>query len=398
MGNGVYFKMIGCCNPNKDSQKADVYIDKYLDQNNHYIDYKDNHIINNKLNIKEIETRNKNENKIIFTKSKHSSGSGSIGKAKQIYNGENTSSNNNPNASICNNTLQMNNSNFFKNNLISNNLNNKCNINPIDELRHKSSIINFSKYNSNLKDNILEIKTKLFLNGDLFGNKTIEINKYGMKNSLRQRHDGLTIFGIKDNNENQNYPNCDCYFDFEKYDENNNNIKITGKVFEIYLNKKDKKYTLYFLHNSLILYYKVNNEVFFDLDKDYYMILGDIFLTIHVKKKTSLNEKIISIQAEVENEKPKKHTFTPKDMPIKIGRVNCDINIKIPSISKLHSMIDFTDDNFFYKDCGSMNGSTLLIREDDSLRIRGIMNFKLEDISFKIKEVADDNYIIEEKI
>ena len=59
-------------------------------------------------------------------------------------------------------------------------------------------------------------------------------------------------------------------------------------------------------------------------------------------------------------------------------------------------MIDFIDDIFYYKDCGSTNGSTLLIREDDSLKLNGDMNFKLEDISFTIKEVIDDNYIIDE--
>ena len=396
MGNGVYFKMIGCCSPNPDLHKPDICVEKIKEQNNQYIYYKNNHLIKNNTNLNNVETQNKNENKITPTKSKHSSGNSSVGKVKQMFIGENSSSNIFNNISICNNTFQMNNSNVFKNNFISNNIsNNNPYVNPINDLRHKSSINNFSKYNSNLKDNILEIKTKLILNGDLFTNKRIEIDKYGMKNGLRQRHDGLTIFGIKDNNEKNNFHNCDYYFNFEKLDENNN-MKITGKVFEIYVNKKDKKYTLYFLHNSLILYYKINNQIFFDLDKNYYLILGDIFLTIHVKKNSTLNEKIIFIQTEVENEKPKKHSFSPKDTPIKIGRVNCNINIQNPSISKLHSMIDFIDDIFYYKDCGSTNGSTLLIREDDSLKLNGDMNFKLEDISFTIKEVIDDNYIIDE--
>jgi len=41
---------------------------------------------------------------------------------------------------------------------------------------------------------------------------------------------------------------------------------------------------------------------------------------------------------------------------------------------------------FFYKDENSTNGSTLLIKEDDFLKLKGIMNFKLEDIPFTIKE------------
>ena len=63
----------------------------------------------------------------------------------------------------------------------------------------------------------------------------------------------------------------------------------------------------------------------------------------------------------------------------------------------MHSIIEFKDDNYYYKDCGSTNGSTLLIREDDSLTIMGEMSFKLEDVFFRIKEVDDDNYISEEE-
>ena len=321
-----------------------------------------------------------------------------MNKAKQIFVYDN-SSNKDQNLSICNNTFQMNNSNFLKNNLIQNNLNNNNNksFNPIDELRHKNSIINYNKNgNLNIKDNLINIKTKLLLIGDLFSNETIEINKFGMKNGLRKKFDGLSIFGLNEkNNDLQNSNNCDYYIDLEKMNENNNE-NISGRVFEIYINKKSKSYSLYYLHNSLILYYKINNNVFFDLDKDYYLILGDIFLTIMVKKNPETKEKIIQIQTEIENEKPNKYTYNPKEMPIKIGRINCHINIPRPSISKLHSIVDFSNDSFYYKDCGSTNGSTLLVREDDNLKISGEMSFKLEDISFKIKEVYDEDNCIEE--
>ena len=389
MGNSVLLKMSGCCSKDNNIEMKDIYIAKNISDNNKYIiDQNNSHLINNK------ETQNKME-KLVQTKSKHSSGSGSLIKTRQIYMGESSSSNNNANASICNNTFQISNSNIFKNNLVQNNLNNFQKINPIDELRHKNSIINFNKFNTSLKDKAFEIKTKLVLSGDLFSNETIEINKYGMKNGLRQKNDGLTIFGLKENIENPNIHSCDYYFsNFEKIDENENR-KITGKVFEIYLNKKDKKYTLYFLHNSLILYYKIKNDVFLNLDKDYFLILGDIFLTIHIKRNSSNNQKMIHIQADFENEKPKKYVFSPSETPIKIGRVNCQVEIKKPSISKLHSIIDYKNDNFYYKDCGSTNGSTLLIREDDSLKIKGKMSLKLGDISFKICEVEDDNHIIE---
>ena len=293
----------------------------------------------------------------------------------------------------------MNNSNIFKNNLVQNNLNNNAsNMNPIDEIRHKNSVIIFNKYTSKLKDYSIDIKTKLLLSGDLFSNQNVEIDKYGMKNGLRKKNDGLSIFGIKDNNENKNNPSSDYYFDLEKFEENSEiNIKISGRVFEIYLSKACRRYTLYFLHPSLILYYKINNVVYFEAEKDYFIIIGDIFLTIQIKREKDSNEKVMIIHIELENEKPQKFTFTQGDMPIKIGRVNCNIEILKPSISKLHSIIEFKDDNYYYKDCGSTNGSTLLIREDDSLQIMGEMSFKLEDTFFKIKEIDDDNYISEEE-
>ena len=373
MGNGVILKMIKCCNSNKDLKNGDINI-----ENNLIISYK----LNNQ-NINKEEIQNRNDQNVVTTK--HSSGSLSLNKGKKNFSGDNNS-NKEPNVSICYNTFKLSNSNLIKNNLVQNNINKNNKYfpnNPLDELRLKDSTIN---------NNNIDIKTKLILTGELFSNKSIEIDKFGMKNGLRQKNDGLSIFGIKDNNDNttQNSSDCDYYFDLEKIDETYNS-KLKGKIFAIYINKITQKYNLYFLNETLILYYKINHNIFFDTEKDYYLILGDIFLTIQVKKPTKISEKAIYIQAEVENEKPKKYTFTPKETPIKIGRVNCNINISKPSISKLHSIIDFADDKFYYKDCQSTNGSTLLVREDDSLNIKGEMSFKLEDISFKIKEV-DGNY------
>ena len=382
--------MIECCHMNKSTQNGDIDIDKNNLKNNKYINYKVINIHNQILTEDEIQ--NKKDQKLIDTKSKQSSGSGSFNKIRQIFAGENMS-NKDPNLSVCNNTYQMNNSNFVKNNLVQNNLNNKFTINPIDYIRHKTSIMNYSKIS-----HFSGIKTKLQLMGDLFNDTIIEIDKFGMKNGLRQKRDGLSVFGIKEKNNDlqNNNKYYDYYIDLDAFDGNEFNNKISGKVFEIYIRKKTKNYTLYFLHNSLILYYKINNNVFFELNKDYYLILGDIFLTITVKKSPENNQKIIQIQTEIENEKEKKYVYEPKEMPIKIGRVNCHINIPRPSISKLHSIIDYMDDDFYYKDCGSTNGSTLLVREDDSLIIKGEMSFKLEDISFKIKEVEDEDNCIEE--
>ena len=204
----------------------DIEIEKNNIKNSSCINYKNKHL--NSQYITDEENQNKNHPIVIATKSNQSSGSESLNKVKRIYANEN-SSNKEQNISICNNTFQMNNSNFLKNNLNRNNLNNNpksYNYNLIDELRHKNSIINYNKIgNVNIKDNFFDIKTKIIFYGDLFSNEIIEINRFGMKNGFRKKYDGLSIFGIKENNNNlKNINIYDYYFDLEKFDENNNNI------------------------------------------------------------------------------------------------------------------------------------------------------------------------------
>ena len=161
----------------------------------------------------------------------------------------------------------------------------------------------------------------------------------------------------------------------------------SGKVFDILLDKKEKIFVLFYTHPSLLLYYKITNKLTIECDKDYYLILGSIFLSINIKKSLKIK---INIEIELENEKSQKFSFEIKDLPIKIGRSNCDINIPKPSISKLHSSIDYENDTFYYKDEKSTNGSTLLIKEDDFLKLKGKMSFKLEDMSFNVKEINEN--------
>ena len=394
MGNNTLYTMI-CCNSQKSTQMEDVDINKNIKENNNVINYKDVNL--NDININKDEI-NKIKQKSNYKKVKTLSNITS--NKKKSKKNDDTKSQKDPNIALYNNTFQILNNtqqfisisnkiNLFKNNLANNNkIYKSCNNSKID---FKNSSV-FSRIN-NIEDIFqLNIKTKLILSGELFLNEIIEIDKFGMKNGLRKKHDGNSIFGIKNNNDNTNQYIYDYLIDL-KNEENishlNKKLNI-GKVFEIFLDKKDKIYVLYFSHSSLLLYYKIKNSLFFDEDKEYYLILGDIFLTIEVKPSFNSNEKIINIKVEIEDEKPKKYSFERKDIPIKIGRVNSSINIPKNSISKTHGIIDISNNIFFYKDMKSTNGSTLLLKEDDYLRIKGEMNFKLEDISFKIKEVENN--------
>lgn len=393
MGNGIPFKTI-CCNPNlnKNFQKEDIYINQNSKDNN---DIKSINFEKRNINLEEIKINNQN----IIKKKKTFLNDFSVNESKNNYLNllrRDSGSQRDPNISLFNNTFQILNNtqqyiSFSNMNVLKNNLMQNSFLPSMYKSKINNSVINLNKINRNLDDNMTDVNTKLILTGDLFNKKIIEIDKYGMKNSLRKTNDGITIFGYNDNNKS-NKDLFDYYLDLKiaKKEKNNRKSKKQCKVFLIYLDKKEKIFVLNFIHNSLILYYKINDSLFFDYDKDYYLILGDVFLTINTKKYINSSENLINIQVEVENEKPKKYIFEKKDVPIKIGRSNCTISIQKQSISKFHSIIDFSNDIFIYKDNKSTNGSTLLIKEDDILKIKGEMNFKLEDLSFKINEIILD--------
>ena len=236
----------------------------------------------------------------------------------------------------------------------------------------------------------ININTKLKLTGELFSNKKLIIDKCSLKSSMKKESNGIISFGIS-------YTN-DSIFDYildkhtaEKIDKNKKNNN--SKIFEIFLDMNEKIYVLYFIHNSFLLYYKINEKLNLDFDKDYYIIIGKIFMSIKIKNSKKLK---INIEIKAENEKKKKYSFELKDLPIKIGKENCSINIPKLSTSKIHSCINYENGSFWYKDESSKNGSTLVIKEDDFLKLKGKMNFKLEDIPFTIEEINKQLSIKEE--
>ena len=303
----------------------------------------------------------------------------------------------NQNISLFNNTFQILKNNqyisFSNMNIFKNNLNNRMFNSYFNSQLGKNSSFYFSGVNDKFDSNFKKIKTRLKLTGELFANKTLEIDKFGLKRSLKKKLDGIISFGIKGQDELPLNNKYDYIFEPNVVQKINKKRKHNdGKVFDILLDKREKVFVLFYSHPSLLLYYKITNKLNLECDKDYYLILGSIFLSINIKKSLKVK---INIEVELENEKSQKYSFEIKDLPIKIGRSHCNINIPKPSVSKLHSSIDYENDNFFYKDENSTNGSTLLIKEDDFLKLRGKMSFKLEDMAFNIREINEttDNEI-----
>jgi hypothetical protein len=396
MGNGIFFNH--CCNKQDDKINNKINdIDINKDNNN-----------NDSTALKDLHTQRKqNKNNkydditktdIKSKKSKENQFTNTFKRRNLTQGGSKRNSDfiQNQNISLFNNTFQILKNNQYISisnmNLIKNNLNNRVYNSYFNSQLGKNSSFYFSSSNDKFESNFQSIKTTLKLSGELFCNKILEINKFGLKNSIKKVQDGIISFGIKHQDEPPNN-NIKYKFDYILEEKIINKINKkqkhnSGKIFDILLDKKDKNFVLFYAHSSLLLYYKIKNKLNLEYDKDYYLILGSIFLSINIKKSLKIK---INIQVELENEKSQKYSFEIKDMPIKIGRSHCTINIQKPSISKLHGSIDYEGDNFFYNDENSTNGSTLLIKEDDFLKIKGKMNFKLEDIAFTIKENTHEN-------
>ena len=304
----------------------------------------------------------------------------------------------------------------INNNIINNNIIKITNNNNFLNMTQKDfGYISFCAQSNLNKSNISSnkiIKPKnLILSGNLFFGKNIKITQNGMENSLRNKNEFPIYFGTEAIVDKNGIPYNDFIVNYipkkkikkkitddenEKKNENNNEIKEIkdkeneningGRLFQIIFDKNKNDYILNFIHSSLILYYRINKPVFFDYDKEYYFILGNVFLSVLIKK---INEKSnICIRVETEDQKAEKANFE-NEKKIVIGRAeNSDVEIDKQCISKYHSVIEYDNNinQYYYKDNNSTNGSTLLIREDDNVIIKGSMYFKLEDTSFIIKE------------
>ena len=301
----------------------------------------------------------------------------------------------NINNKIANNNSNKTNKYLSKKNMSSGNLSKINNKSGKDLVSNKGTILTLNDLvliNQNQEEDVKinEIGYKLLLSGELFFWKEIILQTNGIKNSLRKEKDDHVFFGLKNKSNYAGIMYNDIIINFFWHQEDTEIIETnTGRVFEIYYNKISKDYTLRFLHPNLILYYKVNNFVYFNTGKEYYLLLGHVFVTIYVKK-TSPIEKTIVVQIEIDNNKPIKYTFNQNQTPIRIGRIsNSEVPIFSSSISKRHGIIEYSKNSqsFYYKDMGSTNSSTLLIKYGDNLKIKGEMNFKLEDVSFKIQEI-----------
>ncbi len=287
-------------------------------------------------------------------------------KKREIVNSQNNS---NP---IINNTNQ--------NNVILNENQNNMNFTQIS-----FGNLDFSTANNSISSG------KLLLTGNLFFNKELIITQNGLVNSLRKRIDGQTFFGTSNAKDYTGTFYNDFVVNLPEEDNKNQEIlSHTGRIFGISFSKITNDYQIYMMNANYYLNYDITNSFYFQNEKENLIILGKILMTI-VQKDNSSRKKILDIKIETEDneEEEKIYNFEEKDSPISIGRINSSINLNYSFISKKHAVIEFSEEysKFYYKDLKSTNGSILILKEDDSLKIKGNMKFKLNDINFHILEL-----------
>ena len=235
------------------------------------------------------------------------------------------------------------------------------------------------------------------LSGELFGDEKVVVGSTGLKNGLRKTKDGHNYFGVeKAINNDTNNKSYEILNDFLlKVPHNKINFNLfensKGKkcrIFDVFYEESEEKFYIKMIHDKMLMYLKVNTRIYFEQNKDFYLIIGTIFMTINVRSNIQ-NDQKICVYVEIENEKSRKYVFSKGKCPIKIGRNHSDINISQTCISKKHGKIDWDGEKekFYYEDLGSTNGTTFLLRKDDAIQLQGEMNFKLEEISFTAIEL-----------
>ena len=372
----IFGNILGCCNIYKSYKKSDIEIKKVKTENENLATY----ILSEKNTQINHNTNNSNLSK---------------NKYLDLNNSKNDEEADKKSATFPKNIQNLSISNDNNININDESKKSQRNLLKLPEL--KNTVLSLSEIPllSEMEEKKEENFSKLLLTGDLFFGKELIITDSGMINRKKKKKDGFTIFGLR-NSKDIPELNIDFIINFDKPTEEFGNIEaLSGKVFEIIFNKKTKEYTLFFVNPYLYLYYKINNFIYFFPQRDYFLFVGKIFLSINIEKVGS--EQIINIQVDntAENKEEnkeeinKKYKFNQNKNTIKIGRINCDINIPEKCISKIHGIIEFSKINqqFYYKDMNSTNGTTLLIKKDDFIKISGEMNFKLEDVNFKIQEI-----------
>ena len=186
---------------------------------------------------------------------------------------------------------------------------------------------------------------------------------------MRNKKDGQTFFGLSNIKDYTGTYYNDFILNFIPTGKRKKSP--SGRIFEISYHNKTSDFRLNMIDSSLIMNYQINTLFYFEDDREYYLVLGKVFISVITRK--NVHKKFIDVIIEIEEEdKEVKYTFSEDETPISIGRIKSDISINNQSVSKKHAMIEYSLEcqMFYFRDLGSTNGSVAVIKEDDRIKIK----------------------------
>ena len=184
---------------------------------------------------------------------------------------------------------------------------------------------------------------------------------------------------------NKDFNNTDVIFVNNKID---NKIDKPLSLFFIKYNNTLNKYILTSLVDDVFLALEIkhNKNFYLDDSKRYYMQLCNVIITI-MPNNTEKNVKIKILNSKDNKKTNNKYIFDNKQLPVKIGRKGCNININNNSISKVHLIVNYDKgiNQFYAKDNNSTNGSLILLKKGKDIKLEDNMFFFLEKEHFLLK-------------
>ena len=260
--------------------------------------------------------------------------------------------------------------------------NEKTNPNIILEKNKANNILNESKKEKDKLCLDLEVLNSWNLPIGL----QLHIDEFGLKNSIRNKGDGITYFGF----QTEDSLNTEPYIDYllgpkdQEYDE-----QFVGKHFQIRFDNETKKYYIKDLGNGFGTFIKLNNE---EKIKDNLLInIGETYIVFSFNNE---NEKELMIKIFTGDEQCNSYLFNMDNQTcIIIGRDSslCDVIVEDKMLSRIHCCINYKDNGknekgWYIKD-GNMEGKkstndTWFYSAEETL-IYDKMIFKTNHILFK---------------
>ena len=289
------------------------------------------------------------------------------------------------NQSVDNNVRLSNNNNFFnKSNFDVSPIDRSLNEDNLNKDNINSDNLMFNSFNNSsilfnmLPDNVIvdediEYSPKLRLfgegnNEDIFFGKELTIDAAGEEHSLRNKRDGITLFGVhsvktQQLTKSKSLNEIDVIINVDSIVLCNN--AGVQKVFAIEYSKVDSNYYLHNIYKvsdhmnskpkQLLLYVKINHEHQLNPNVNcvqtqqsspavVYVLIGSLLSVFTIA--SSVNE----LGVKVYNDKGKdvlvETTFVKDDEGrncFTIGREECDVNIEHKSLSKVHCTLSFNE-------------------------------------------------------